>query len=227
MATTMKTKIATTTTDRLSRPGQRPLLGAVVAFALLLGACSNGGGAVVDPTTTAQLPTQTSATPEARSILQSSLARYDAGYEFSSQVVVNGSVAIDVDGRHVSGSSQMNITSGDGEVEYLIVGGSQWATTPGGEWEVVSEGEATSPPLQPLKSPTALEVATMSGSEVKLTARYPASVFDLTGDDLQVTLSTEDGLLVSARYETTQGDAAATVETTFGPLTDFTPITTP
>ncbi|MGI9647813.1 MAG: hypothetical protein ACR2OI_04775 [Acidimicrobiia bacterium] len=225
MTGTMKKK--TTTTDPLSRPGQRPLLGAVVAFALLLGACSSGDDAVVDPTPTAQLPTQTSSVPEARTTLQSALARYDAGYEFTSQAVVNGSVALEIDGRHVSGSSHMTITSGDGEVGYLIVGGSQWATTPGGEWEVVSEGEAGSPPLQALKSPAAVEMAATSGSEVKLTARYPGSAFQLIGPELEVTLTIEDGLLAKAEYMTEQDGVVGHVETTFRPLSDFTPITVP
>jgi len=216
-----------TTTDRFVRFGQRPLLGAVVAFALVLAGCSSGNDTVAEATTTAQLPSQTTTAPQADAVLQAALARYDAGYEFSSRVLVNGAVAVDVDGRHVSGSSHMTIRSGDGEVEYLIIGGSQWARTSGGEWDVVSEGDASQPPLLPLKSPSAVEIVIDDSSEVTIQATYPASAFELAGNDLQVTLTIEDGRLSKAGYASAQDGADATVETTFRPLSDFTPITAP
>jgi hypothetical protein len=221
------TRTTKTTTDRFVRSQRRPLLGAVVAFALVLAACSSGEDATLEATTTAQLPSQTTTAPQSNAVLQSALARYDAGYEFSSQVVVNGEIALDVEGRHVSGRTQMTINSGEGEVEYLIIGGSQWARTPGGDWDVVSEGEASQPPLLPLKSPTAADVVADNSSEVVVEATYPASAFGIAGDDLQVTLTIEGERMAKAEYVSVQDGATATVTTTFRPLSDFTPITAP
>ena len=226
----MTTTTTRTTTEPLPSHRRRPRFGAVIACGLLVASCSSPAPLVDSSTITTVASPKTNPTPVASgdgaSILDTALARYRAGYEFSSQVVVNGISAVTVAGRNVSGSSLMIIQSGDGEVEYLVIGPQQWARTPDGIWDAVSDS-TTPPPLEPLSSPRSVQVTSESGTIVTLEAAYAAEVFQVSGPDLRVTLTIDAGWLTSARYSMDQGGATAAVETTFGVLSDTTPITAP
>jgi hypothetical protein len=160
-------------------------------------------------------------------MLRAALDRYESGYSFVSEAHVGGERAIRVAGRQVEGSSQLLLTSGDGTIEYLVVGGNQWARTPEEAWDVVSEGDGVSAPLAALASPLGVTVTEATATRTEVTATYRANAFGLDGDDLVVVVKLENGLLASAAYETTDGGVVATVITTFMPLTDTTPITAP
>jgi hypothetical protein len=214
-------------TEAPRRRLRRPPTGAVVACGLLLAACATAGTAATPSAdvSPAAATTTLSAAVDGASILANALAAYQPGYAFSSRVVVNGAEALTVSGRTMAGSSEMLLRSGDGGVEYVIVGEGQWARTPGGTWDLVSDG-GSAPPLDPLASPDAVRVVS-EGAGVLLEATYPAAEFGLSGADLVVTLTIEEGLLVSARYAAEEDGARAEVETSFEPATDTTPITAP
>lgn len=192
----------------------------------MLVACS---GTATAPTTVA--PTSSTASPSslsAEAVLAEALDAYAAGYEFSSEAIVGEQTAAVVDGRHIGGSAQMAITSGDGEVEYLVVGDTRWARSgPDELWTVVSQDQAPRSPLDALAAPTDVDVVSESGSGATLEAVYPAQVFGLSGPDLTVTLVIDSGRLVSASYATMHDGAEGAVTTTFRPLSDTTPITAP
>lgn len=221
-----------TATDRPSRAARRPLTGVAVALALLLGACSPPGEGA--PVTTvfpeSPLTTSTADSPEldaGLAELRSALNRYDAGYEYVSEARVGGERAILVEGRRVGDAARQTITVGDGVVEYVTVGGDEWARTPGEAWQVVSGGGAVQDPLDRLASPVAVTMTAAGATRTELEATYPADAFGLEGSDLIIHLVIQDFRLVSADYQTESQGQQATVETTFAALTDSTPITAP
>jgi hypothetical protein len=161
------------------------------------------------------------------SLLRAALDRYESGYSFVSEAHVGDERAIRVEGRYMEGSSQQLITSGDGTIEYLIVGGDQWARSPDQAWEVITTGGASPAPLERLAAPKSVIVTEATATRTELDATYPADRFGLIGDDLVVHIVIRDLLLSSAGYSTGVGDVPATVETRFRPLADTAPITAP
>ena len=232
-----RTKAATTTswqaTSRSFSLRQRPLAGAVVAFGLVLGACtasSAGGPAPTGPAASPQTTTSSADSPDldaGLAELRAALERYEAGYEYVSEAWVGGERAIRVEGRRVGNATYQTITSGDGAVEFLAVGGDEWARTPGEDWEIVTEDGAVRDPLGRLASPASVIGTVATATRTELDAAYPGDTFGLDDDELIIHLVLQDFQLVSASYETGDGAQRAMVETTFGPLEDSTPITAP
>ncbi len=198
---------------------------------LLIVACSTASCGAAAEQSTAR-PTSTVATESQEwsetgsSILEAALQRYESGYEFTSEVMIEDDIAVSVEGKQVGAASHMSIQSGDGIIEYLIANQAQWFRTDSGTWDVVAEHEEISSPLEPFSVPTSVSVADEHDTTFELHAIYPASAFNV-GSDLAVTLVIIAGQLISATYVTTVDGAEATVLTTFRELTDRTPITIP
>lgn len=159
--------------------------------------------------------------------LRAALDRYGAGYEYISEAWIGSEQAIRVEGRRVGNATEQTITSGDGIVEHLTIGGDQWARTPGEDWEIVSEDGSAGDPLARLASPDGVTATLATATRTELEAIYPAATFGLDGDALVVHLVIQDFQLASASYETGDGAERARVETTFSPLVDSAPITAP
>lgn len=228
MTGTTMTRTMKTTTDAPSHVRRRPRFGAVVAFGLVLTACSGNGAAVAPSSTTAFSSNSTAgAVQDGHSLLVAALDRYQPGYEFTSRVTIDDTTAVLVEGRSVAGAADMAIDAGDGRVEYLVVGNAQWARTPDGEWDLLSEGDGATAPLESLAAPASVRVDSASGAKVILVATYPAAAFQLDGLDLVVTLILQDGGLVSAGYVSERDGAWAAVHTDFRTLTHTTAITAP
>lgn len=203
----------------------RPRFGVVVALALLLNACS---GDEVTATAPAAADTTSTSPASASLILAGALKAYDAGYEFRSEAMVGSAQAAVVEGTHIAGSAQMAISSGDGVVEYLVVGDTRWARSDPDElWNVVSEDGADHSPLDSLADPRAIELVSKVGTVVTLEAVYPAAAFGVSGPDLTVIVIIESGRLTSASYTTSQDGIEGRVESTFGALSETTQITAP
>ncbi len=222
------TATTTTTTSAPPRLRPRPRFGAVVAFGLMLAACSAAEPAAAPSTTLTARPSVTRpAASETRPLLAEALERYEAGYEFASRVIVNGEDAVSVNGRTIDGAFEMTIRSGEGEIEYLAVGSDRWARSPDGAWDAVVEDGTTSLPLGSFRAPTSVAVRSENGQVVVLEATYPAEAFMQSGSDLVVTLTIDGGRLASARYSSHREGLLATVQTDFRDLSDTTAITAP
>ncbi len=161
-------------------------------------------------------------------LLSQALDRYARGYEFTATVTVNGQQASTVEGRWVAGASQVTVSSGDGQVEYLIVGANEWVRLPGGDWEALDGVPAESSPLLALAAPASfgpLETVGEAGHVVNAT--YAAAVLGLSGEPVVVRLAFADRFLVEASYRAAVDDGEVTTVTSFKPILDVAPITAP
>lgn len=210
----------------LSTHSVRSYLAILLIVALSTTSCSTAD----EPLTARPTPT-IAAESEGRSeagssILGAALGRYESGYEFTSEVVVDEATAISVEGRQVGTASHMTIQSGDGIIEYLIADQAQWFRTDSGTWDFVTDDAEIGSPLDPLSAPTSVSIADEYDTTFELNAIYPASAFNVAAD-LAVILVIDAGQLISATYVTNVDGAEATVSTTFRELTDDTPIAVP
>lgn len=179
-------------------------------------------------TVTATTLQTTVATPaEPAAVLAEALARYAMGYEFTGTALVNGEVATVVAGRWMDNVSQMMISSGDGDVEYVVTRDGQWARLPGGDWEELDGTPVADNPLAALASPERLELMMATGDDVRLRAVFPAATLGLTGDPVEVQLVFDDGALIQASYRFEVNGNVAESVSTFTTLANSTPITTP
>jgi hypothetical protein len=200
-----------------------------------LSACSSDAGAattVPDPAGadqgTVPPPASTTTTlPDPAALLATALDQYAGGYEFNATVTVNGEEASTVAGRWVDGASELTVTSGEGEVDYVIAAGGQWARLPDGEWEALEGAPTTASPLLALAGPSSFDRAEPAGDAIVVYAVYPATALGLEGEPVAVRLVFTDGILVEAGYETLIEENAAVTVTTFRPVGDTTPITAP
>jgi len=155
------------------------------------------------------------------------MSAYEAGYEFDAKAVVNGELATSIRGRLLGGASLLVIESGDGVVEYLTTPDGRWARIPGGVWEELEGSAPVGNPLAVLAAPTTLDLVSVDGGRVVLSAVYPADVLQVSGGDVAVTLAFDDGSLVEASYNVVADGNTASTSTVFRPLADMTPITAP
>jgi hypothetical protein len=127
----------------------------------------------------------------------------------------------------VETASQLTISSGEGEVEYIITNNGQWARLPGSVWEELDGAPPSGNPLAALATPEALTLIEATGNKVVLRAVYPAATLGLDGDPIDVQLLLEDGALAEASYQIEVDGNLAESVTTFAQTDDTSPITNP
>ena len=233
----MMTTAMTTSAPRNAR--WRPL-GAAIALALTVAACSSStetpaspsptaapGGSEVATTVTTAPQADVTASIDPAKALSEALAAYDAGYEFSGTATVNDQEASVVSGRWIEGASQLTIRSGSGEVEYLITSDGQWARLPDGEWGALDGPPPTDNPLALLSKPESLEVVDSDANTVRIRGVFTAAALGLSGEPIDVLFTITNGTLTEASYTVDADGAIGTSVTTFSNPTDTTPITVP
>lgn len=234
MTTTMMTTKKTKTDSSLDSYAWRPLvLGAAIAFTLLLTGCGSGDEMATptqaDPTTTTTSVTTTSPTtpPNPSELLATALAQYRSGYEFIATTVVNDQEAVVQAGRWLDDASHITVRSGDGEIEYIVTTDGQWARLPDGEWEPLDGAPLVTFPLEPMVAPQSMEVMTADAGIATIRAVYSAETVGLSGNPVEVVLDFHDGVLVGVSYTVDVAGNVTESITTLSPLTDNTPITAP
>jgi len=235
MTTTMTTK--TTTDSSFGSDWWRPrILGVATTLLLLLAACSNTAdptttttsAAASATTTTAIAGTPTTAVPDPVSLLADALGQYSSGYEFTATISVNDQVTTVQSGRWLNGSSQLMISSGEGEVEYIVTSEGQWSRLPDAEWAEVEGSPASDvSPLAAMGSPDSVELVGSDGGVTVIEAVYPAAALGIDGDPVVTTLSFESGVLTQVAFEAEISGAVARSVTTLAPLADSSPIIAP
>ncbi len=232
---TMTTK---TTTDSSfgSKWWRSRIVGVATALLLTMAACSNGAEAEIATTTTgdnvttttAATVTPTTAAPDPAALLADALGQYSAGYEFTATITVNDQATTVQTGRWLNGSSQLMISSGDGEVEYIVTGGGQWSRLPDAEWAEVEGSPATAAsPLAAMGTPDSLELVSSDGGITVVRAVYPAAALGIDGEPVVTSLSFENGALTQVAFEAEISGVAARSVTTLAPLSDTSPIVAP
>jgi hypothetical protein len=239
--TTMMMTITMTTDPSIGSWWGPRIIGASTALLIVVSACSSTSVDV--PATTSTLSpavtttdggdtngataTTNASPPGPTTVLAEALSQYASSYLFTGVATVNGAVATVVSGRWLETGSQMTISSGEGEVEYIITPEGEWARLPGGVWEELEGDLPTGNPLAALATPESLSLVETTGSKVVLRAVYPAATLDLEGDLVEVQLVFERGSLTEASYRIEiEGNTAQSV-TTFAELVDTSPITNP
>jgi len=204
---------------------------ATTAFVLLVAAgCSPSNDAAVDTTvatttTTAAAAAEQGATTtsaanlgdgiDVGALLSEALARYEAGYAFDATAEIEGSEAATVTGVVIGRKAQMEITSGDATVTYLITPDQSWIQAEGGDWQEDDEAASIERPLDDLASPTSIKIVATNDNGITALAAYDGAAFDTEGA-IDMDLLFVDGFLVRASYSTD----IATVTTTFSALGD-------
>jgi len=239
----------TTMTESSPRPTRRPLLGAaVLGLLVLVAACTSdreGAAPTSTPVTVGQdaqdqgtpvtttavqaesTPPETTISVDPDSELAQGLAALEAGYQFRSETTVNGETAVVVEGRWLSGNSELTIASGDGLVDYVFVGDHQWVRSPNGDWvEVESSGQAGNP-LAALAGPLVLELLDASPSRVLMEGTYAGGDFDLDVAEVDVAILLAEGALSEASFTVESDGNIAESRTVFAQLANISPITAP
>ncbi len=235
MTRTTKT-MTTKTTDSSSRSvrlsPRRAALIAVASFVLLVAAgCSPSGDTATDTTPTNSPPASvTSTTPDSGDattpdsgkaandidpgeLLSQALALYEDGYQFGAVAEVAGSEAAKIAGVVIGQSAQMDVTSGDATISYIITPDGSWIQTEGGEWQEVEASGPIERPLANMASPTSITIVSAGDRGIAAIAAYDGAAFN-SDEAIKMNLTFLNGLLVKASYET----ANASVSTTFSPL---------
>ena len=209
------------------------------AAALLLTACSSATEVAATQSDQPEAPvvvTAATATTEAPPttvvidaavLLSDALASYRNGYAFTATTTVNGQVANVQTGRWLEGSTEMTVSSGDGEVDYVITDQGQWTRLTGGDWEELEGSPPVGFPLDTIGTPDRLQVVDNDGDLVEVLAVYPAAALGFTGDEVAAQLRFVSGTLIEVSFSVETDGVTAESTTTLGPLTDITPVTAP
>ena len=98
----------------------------------------------------------------------------------------------------------------------------------GQDWEQVDDPPSTADPITALGAPTSVALADAQGTTVTLTVTVPATAIGVAADgDVPLTATVTDGVLTGVTYTTAVGSKPATVQATFGPPADASPVTAP
>jgi hypothetical protein len=235
----MTTTTKKTTTDSLfgSNKWRPRSIGAAIALALLVTACSSDEepaattAPVLVTTTAVTTSVVEEKTPVASigpsDLLANALQQYSNGYQFRATTTVNDQEASVQTGRWLNGASQITVQFGGGEVEYIITADGQWVRLPGGEWEEIDGALPVSYPLEPLAKPESLGPVSVTGSTARVRATYAASAFGLSGDQVDVLLDFDAGALVGVSFAHSVDGIVTESTTSLGLLAEATPITAP
>lgn len=199
---------------------------ATTAFVLLVAAgCSPSTDEAVDTTVTTSVGAETTTTTsmvspssdgiDVRALLAEALSRYEDGYAFDAVAEIEGAEAATVTGVVIGRKAEMQITSGDATVTYIITPDQSWIQTEGGDWQEDDSADSIERPLDDLASPTSIKVVAADDGGITALAVYDGAAFDTEGT-VDMNLVFVDGLLVRASYSTD----LAKVTTNFAALGD-------
>lgn len=146
-------------------------------------------------------------------MLASALAQYSDGYRFDALAEIRGAEAAKISGVVIGTSAQMDVTSGEATISYIITPQASWIQTEGGEWQEVESSGTIDPPLDNMASPLSISIVATSDGITTAVATYNGEAFS-SDVAIDMNLTFDSGRLVEASYET----ESASVSTTFGPL---------
>jgi hypothetical protein len=182
--------------------------------------------AVSTSPTTASPPTTQPIDPAAT--LQQGLAGLGASYHFTTVATVDGAPILTADGDRIAEGQRFAVTSNGATVDYVITPDGTWVQQAGQDWEQVDDPPSTADPITALGAPTSVALADAQGTTVTLTVTVPATAIGVAADgDVPLTATVTDGVLTGVTYTTAVGSRPATVQATFGPPADASPVTAP
>jgi len=240
MTAAATTAAATKTTDR-PRRRRLPTWGAAVVASVLAASCTSAGASPAttsDVSTTVAVTTTTASTTttvaptttvpvDGAAVLADAIAAYEAGYRFSSTATIGDKEVGAAAGIVVGTDAQLQVTSGDATVDYVITPAERWAKVADGDWKLLTDqAPPPSNPIEALADPVDLVVVQVAGDTVLLDATYPADRFGGGDGTLIVRLTIANGLLTDAGYALA-GDQTTEVHTSFSPLQDGDAVTVP
>jgi hypothetical protein len=184
----------------------------------------------VDATTATNAATRAStAATDGAALLRQAVAASASGYHFNQTAVVDGVVALTVEGDRMPDGTRLAVTGAGGVVSYVITPAGTWVMPEGGEWELDDSPPPAVDPIAALSSPTSVTVAGDDGSTVQLAVGVPVASLGVAGDgDATLQVSVVSGALASVNYNTTLSDGrAASVNAQIGPVIDSSPVVAP
>ncbi len=141
---------------------------------------------------------------------------------------MDGTAILTADGDRIADGQRFAVTSNGATVQYVITPDGTWVQQAGQEWQQVDDPPATADPITALGAPTSVALADAQGTTVTLTVTVPATAIGVAADgDVPLTATVTDGTLTGVSYTTAVGAKPATVQATFGPPSDASPVTAP
>lgn len=209
-----------------------PLVGAIVAMAIVVAGCGDD-----TPAATTVAPTATTATTDGAGastvapkddLLDAALANVGTRYAFTATVTLDGAEATRIEGTVYDGVGAYVVTSGGASVEYVVSDQGQWAREAGGDWAVLSGAAPLVDPLDPLTRPLRTRVLDTNGANALVEATYDGATLGFSaGGEVDVTITITDQAVTSISYDAPVGDGIAIVVTTFDGTADVAPIQVP
>jgi hypothetical protein len=207
---------------------------------LVCSACSGDDAPAVvalAPTTVAATPTVATTAPagatvaavDGAALLQQAVASTGAGYHFNQTAMVDGVVALTVDGDRLPDGARLAVQSPVGLVFYIITPAGTWLMPENGEWEADDSAPPAVDPIAALSAPSSVTVASNDGTTVQLAVTVPLAALGIPGDgDAPLQVSVVSGALTSISYSTTTADGkTASATTAIGPVVDASPVVAP
>lgn len=184
-----------------------------------------GGPSVVSPAeapttspgvTQSPLPTvATSGTAGGSSVdgnprLAAALKPMAAGYRFDTTVTIAGQSATHSAGRWLGGRSEFVVEAGGTALTYRSIPPRSWVYQDGTGWVELVDKATSGDPLEPLRHPTSVTVASEGADGLVLQATYPPSALGVAGTTpviIQVSISPDGRATASYTVATTSGPA--------------------
>jgi len=158
--------------------------------------------------------------------LTSAIATLNQGYTFSTTISAGGQVATQATGRWTGNTSEFVVTSGGTLITYRTIPPRSWVLQPGQGWAEVNGSVPSGSPLDTLKAPIQLSVASQDGGTLDMSATYPAAVLGLAGSgSVPVTLTIAPDGTLTAAYDAPTGSASS--KTTISPNPGQSPVPAP
>ena len=185
--------------------------------------------ATTSPTSaTSAAPPATTQPIDPAATLQQGLVGLGANYHFTTVATVDGTAILTADGDRIADGQRFAVTSNGATIQYVITPDGTWVQQAGQEWQQVDDPPATADPITALGAPTSVALADAQGTTVTLTVTVPATAIGVAADgDVPLTATVADGALTGVSYTTAVGAKPATVQATFGPASDASPVTAP
>jgi len=217
--------------------GAAVLLAAIAAAAILAAGCGAAtptpasGGSAGTPATSAG-PAAGATTPAGASQpadrLDAALAAMADSYTYTATVTVGSRAVSTAAGRSVGGASEFVLTTGGSSVTYRAIPPKAWVRQPGKAWVAVSGDVPSGSPLAGLARPASTTAVSDSPDQLVLDAVYPASALGLSGSaPVTVRLTVAGDGAVTAVFQTTVGQDAASSTSVFTPGANLDPIAAP
>ena len=151
-----------------------------------------------------------------------------AGYRFDTTVTIADQVATHAAGRWLGGRSEFVVESAGTSLTYRSIPPRSWVLQDGGDWVELADKAPSGDPLEPLRHPSAVSVASTDAGTTLLLATYPAKTLGVGGSApvaVRISISTDGRTTATYTVDTTVG--AATTVTVLVAGKGLAPITVP